>query len=304
MKISTIFYSMGQGIKNLYRNRLFSLASVGTITASLLLFGLFFFLTTNISYVIDSFESSTVSVSVFFEQGLSDGEKEQIKNSIEQRAEVSEVVYTSAEEAWEQYKEENYKGDESLSESFGDVNPLADSDNYTVYLNDVTMQDSLVGYIERLPGVRQVNCDEKIAEGLTTFNNIVSIASGILILILVGVSIFLISTMVSIAVSVRAEEIKIMKLIGARDSFIKAPFVVEGLIVGLAGSGIPIAILVPVYGKILGYMNANYANIFGGKIGFLSSGYIFARLTPMIFAIGILIGLFGTLTTLKKKLKV
>lgn len=303
MKIRTLIYSIGQGLKNLYRNRLFSLASVGTITASMLLFGLLFFVTTNIAYIIENFESSTVSVSVFFNEGLSDGEKAQIKSNIEQRAEVSEIVYTSAQEAWENYKKDN-KLDDGSFESFGDVNPLADSDNYTVYLNDVDMQDSLVNYIEGLSGVRQVNCDKKIAQGLSTVNKIVSIASSILIAILIGVSIFLISTMVSIGVSVRTEEIGIMKLIGAKDSFIKAPFVVEGLMVGITGSIIPIAILVPIYRKIIGYLDSNYAKVLGGKISFLSSHYVFMRLIPIIFSIGILIGLIGTLTTLKKKLHV
>lgn len=271
--------------------------------ASMLLFGLLFFVTTNISYIIDSFESTTVSVAVFFNEGLSDGDKQQIKSNILQRAEVSEVVYTSAQEAWETYKKDNKLDDGSL-ESFGDVNPLENSDNYTVYLNDVDMQDSLVRYIEGLSGVRQVNCDEKIAQGLSTINKIVSIMSSILIIILIGVSIFLISTMVSIGVSVRTEEIGIMKLMGAKDSFVKAPFVVEGLIVGIVGSLLPIAILIPIYKKIISYLNTNYSNVLGGKVSFLSLGHEFIRLAPIILAIGIIIGLVGTLTTLKKKLHV
>lgn len=303
MKIRTLIYSIGQGLKSLHRNRLFSLASVGTITASMLLFGLLFFVTGNIRYVIENFESSTVSVSVFFNEGLSEGEKEQIKSNIELRAEVSEVVYTSAQEAWEKYKKDN-KLDDGTLDSFGDVNPLADSDNYTVYLNDVDMQDSLVNYIEGLSGVRQVNCDKKIAQGLSTVNKIISLASSVLIIILIGVSIFLISTMVSIGVSVRTEEIGIMKLIGAKDSFIKAPFVVEGLIVGIAGSILPLAILVPVYRKVIRYLNSNYANILGGKVSFLSTKYVFLRLSPIVLAMGIVIGLIGTLTTLKRKLNV
>lgn len=303
MKIRTLIYSIGQGFKNLSRNRLFSLASIGTIMASMLLFGLLFFVTANINYIIQNFENSTVSVSVFFNEGLSDGEKEQIKANIEQRPEVSEVVYTSAEEAWENYKKNNNMDDGSL-DSFGDVNPLADSDNYTVYINDVDMQDSLVEYIEGLSGVRQVNGDERIAEGLSMINRIVSVASLILIIILIGVSIFLISTMVSIGVSVRAEEIGIMKLIGAKDSFVKAPFVVEGLAVGIIGSVIPIGILIPVYRKIVNYISVHYASILGGKILFLPARYVFIRLAPIILAIGIIIGLVGTLTTLRKKLHV
>lgn len=304
MKISTLIYSIGQGIKNLHRNRLYSLASVGTIMASMLLFGLLFFVTSNISYIIDEFESSTVSVAVFFNEGLTDIEKKQIKESILQRVEVADVVYTSADEAWEKYKEDNYKGDSSLSESFGDVNPLANSDNYTVFLNDVDMQDNLVLYIENLPGVRQVNSDEKIAKGLSTINSIISVASMVLIMILVGVSIFLISTMISLGVTVRSEEIKIMKLIGAKDSFVKAPFIVEGVLVGIIGSALPIGILIMVYNNLISYMENNYGEILGGKLNFLSSNHIFIRLIPIILLFGIVIGLTGTLSTLKRKLKV
>ncbi len=301
MKLSTLVYSTKQGVKSIYRNRLFSLAAIGTITASLILLGFFYFIVENLTHIIDNLQTE-VAVSVFFEPEASDETVASIKTQIEKRAEVAEVVYISPEEALEIYMENNNQGEE-FSETFKDVNPLENSDSYTVYLNDVTMQDSLVSYIEGLPGVRMVKNNETVAKNFSIFDNAASYVCTAIIMLLIGIAVFLISNTISTGISVRANEIEIMKDIGATDFFIRAPFLVEGLLIGFIGALVPMAILYPIYGKIEDFVGERLGNTLGGKLEFLTVNEVFSGLIPIMLVIGVGIGTFGTMLTLRKKIK-
>lgn len=162
MRISSFFYTLRQGFRNLFRNKLFTLASIATIGACLFLFGLFYAIVTNFEHIVRTAEEG-VSVWVFFDEGLEDVRIQQIGDMISKRPEVSEINFVSAEEAWEGFKAE-YLGE------YGDgftENPLENSANYQVYLNDVSMQSALVTYLESVDGVRQVNRSELAATTLT-----------------------------------------------------------------------------------------------------------------------------------------
>ena len=206
MRISSFFYTLRQGFRNLFRNKLFTLASIATIGACLFLFGLFYAIVTNFEHIVRTAEEG-VSVWVFFDEGLEDVRIQQIGDMISKRPEVSEINFVSAEEAWEGFKAE-YLGE------YGDgftENPLENSANYQVYLNDVSMQSALVTYLESVDGVRQVNRSELAATTLTGVNALIAYVSVGIIAILLAVSIFLISNTVTIGISVRKEEINIMK---------------------------------------------------------------------------------------------
>lgn len=299
MHISTFFYSLKQGIKNIRRNRMFSLASIGTITACLFLFGIFYFVVVNFQYMVKTAETS-VGVTVFFDAGISQEQIDKIGDEIKSRAEVASIEFVSAEETWKNYKEK-YLNPE-LAETFGDDNPLADSASYSVYLNDVSMQKSLVGYIEGLDGVRQVNHSDSVANTFKTFNALVGYISAAIIIILLAVAIFLISTTVTMGIAIRKEEISIMKLIGATDTFIRAPFIVEGVIIGIIGAGIPIVGLYFIYYKVISYITEKYINIFHA-FQFLEAKDIFSSLIPISLCIGIGIGFIGSYMTVRRHLR-
>lgn len=301
MKASTVVYSVKQGVKSIYRNRLFSLAAIGTITASLVLFGFFFFITENLSHIVDRLQTE-VAVSVFFEAEASDEVVADIRAKIEERAEVADIEYISPEEALEIYKKNNNQGKE-FSDTFKDVNPLQYSDSYTVYLNDVTMQESLVAFIERLEGVRLVKNNETVAENFSVFNSAVGYVCTAIIILLIGIAIFLISNTISTGISVRAGEIEIMKNIGATDLFIRAPFLIEGVLIGFIGALVPMAILYPIYGKIVEFVAGKLGSVLGGKLEFLPASEMFAKLVPIMLLIGIGIGAIGTMVTLRRKIK-
>jgi cell division transport system permease protein len=299
VRISTLLYSIKQGFKNIRRNRMFSIASIGTIAACIFLFGIFYFIVANFQYMIKTAESS-VGVTVFFESGVSEEQIKNIGEEIKSRPEVISTEYISAEETWENYKEK-YLSDE-LAASFGDDNPLADSASYSVYLDSIEKQKDVVSYINSLEGVRQVNHSDSIADTFKNFNALVGYISAAIIIILLSVAVFLISTTVTMGIAVRKEEISIMKLIGAKDSFIRAPFIVEGIIIGIMGALLPIGILYIIYHKLISYITEKYITIFR-SFEFLHINKIFAILIPVSLLIGIGIGFFGSFITVRKQLR-
>jgi cell division transport system permease protein len=299
VRISTLLYSIKQGFKNIRRNRMFSIASIGTIAACIFLFGIFYFIVANFQYMIKTAESS-VGVTVFFESGVSEEQIKNIGEEIKSRPEVISTEYISAEETWENYKEK-YLSDE-LAASFGDDNPLADSASYSVYLDSIEKQKDVVSYINSLEGVRQVNHSDSIADTFKNFNALVGYISAAIIIILLSVAVFLISTTVTMGIAVRKEEISIMKLIGAKDSFIRAPFIVEGIIIGIIGALLPIGILYIIYHKLISYITEKYITIFR-SFEFLHINKIFAILIPVSLLIGIGIGFFGSFITVRKQLR-
>ena len=216
---------------------------------------------------------------------------------------MESCTFISADEAWEQFQTDYFGRDKDVLETFGNDNPLEESSSYEVFLADVTKQKELVAYIESLDGVRQVNSSESIAEGLTSFNRLLSYVSGAIMLILMGVSVFLISTTVNMGISVRREEIGIMKLIGATDFFIRAPFIVEGMIIGLIGSVLPLGIVFIMYKKVVAYIISKFT-ILSDYLVFMKAEDIFLVLVPLSMLIGLGIGFAGSFFTVKKHLKV
>ncbi len=299
MKISACFYALGQGIKNIFRNKIFSLATIATIASCVFLFGMFYSIVLNFSNIVRQAQSG-VAITVFFDEGLPDSDIQVIGDEISKRAEVSKVVYVSAEEAWESFKAENL-GD--YVDSFGDDNPLAEDSNYEIYMNDISMQENLVTYIESLPGVRQVRKSAVVATMLTSVNSLIGYVSMGIILILLAVSIFLISNTVAIGITVRREEISIMKLIGATDFVVRAPFVIEGMILGLVGAAIPLAAIYIIYKKAIEYLVERFA-VLDSLLQFLSISEIFTTLVPASLILGAGIGFLGSFVTARKHLRV
>ncbi|NLL79497.1 MAG: ABC transporter permease [Clostridiales bacterium] len=298
MRISTLFYTLKQGVSNIFRNKWFSLASAATIAACLFLFGIFYAIIANFQHIVKTAEEG-VSVTVFFDEGLEDARIKEIGDMIQKRVEVKEVKYISDEDAWESFKVDYLKG---YADGFTE-NPLEGCANYEIYLNDVSMQSALVTWLESVDGIRQVNRSEITASTLTGVNALIGYISLGIIGILLAVSVFLISNTVTIGISVRKEEISIMKYIGATDFFVRSPFVIEGILIGLFGSALPLGIIYFVYESAVGYVQERF-NILSGLLNFLPVEQIFATLLPVSLGIGVGIGFFGSFVTVRKHLRV
>jgi len=302
MKFSTFIYNIGQGFKNIRRNKLFSLASIGTITACIFLMGIVYAVIANFQYMVKKAEDS-VCITVFFNEGTDENTMKAIGSKIKGIPEVESIKFTSAEEAWEGFSEDYFSEDPELAEGFKDDNPLANSANYEVYLNDLSKQDQIVEEIKAIDGVRKVKSSSVTANSITDFGRMVGYISIAIIGILLGVGIFLISNTVMIGITVRRDEIKIMKLIGSTDFFVRSPFIVEGIIIGLIGAVIPICLLRIVYKEVIEYL-MNQFNTITNQMGFISANQIFKVIIPAALLIGAGIGFLGSRITIRKHLKV
>ena len=281
---------------------MYSLASMATMAACIFMFGIFFCLVQNINYIVKVAESG-VAVTAFFDEGMDEEEILAIGEKISGRAEVSEMVYVSAEEAWEEYKEIYFSENPQLAEGFADDNPLANSAHYEIYVTDVELQDELVTYIESIEGVRKINQSEDIAKILSNFNVLVGYASVAIIGLLLAVSIFLISNTITIGISSRREEIGIMKLIGATNAFARTPFLIEGIVIGFVGALVPLVVLFFGYKELVSYVMGEF-NLLTGVLQFLPAAELFRILIPVALVLSVGIGFFGSFFTTRKHLRV
>lgn len=301
MRLNTLFYNFSQGLKNIWRNKMFSLASIATMSACIFLFGIFYSLGVNFSAMVQSVEEG-VAVTVFFQPNTPQETIDAVGNEISQREEVADYTFISAEEAWEEFKQIYFEGREELAEGFSE-NPIANCANYEIYLNDVSKQQELVDYLSGLEGVREVHQSEVAAKTLSDFNTLLGYIFAGVILILVAVAVFLINNTVRVGISVRREEIAIMKLIGAKDNFVRAPFVVEGVFIGLVGSAIPLVLLYFMYRSVIAYVAGKFSFL-SGFLDFVPIFDVFRILVPVSLLLGVGIGYLGSRFTVRRHLKV
>ncbi len=302
MRISTFWYCLKQGVNNICRNILFSLASIATVSACIFLFCLFFSIVINVQYVIKNTES-TVGITVFFEDGLDSNKIKEIGNKIKAREEVKEVTFTSAEDAWAEAKQEYFGDMQDLAEGFEEDNPLANSASYTIFLNDLVDQDQVVDWLKSIEGVRKVNYSKTAADGMNSLNKVIGVLSMLIIGVLLAVAIFLISNTISVAAAFRKDENQIMKLIGATNYMIRAPFVVEGIIIGLVGACIPLVSIYFLYRSAVEYVVTKFS-ILSGLFQFLPVEAIFPYMAATALSLGVGIGFFVSFFTIRKHLKV
>lgn len=302
MRISTFWYCLKQGVNNICRNILFSLASIATVSACIFLFCLFFSIVINVQYVIKNTES-TVGITVFFDDGLDANKIKEIGNKIKARDDVKEVTFTSAEDAWAEAKQEYFGDMQDLAEGFEEDNPLANSASYTIFLKDLVDQDQVVDWLNGIEGVRKVNYSKTAAEGMNSLNKVIGVLSMLIIGVLLAVAIFLISNTISVAAAFRKNENQIMKLIGATNYMIRAPFVVEGIIIGLVGACIPLISIYFLYRSAVGYVVTKFS-ILSGLFQFLPVEAIFPYMAATALALGVGIGFFVSFFTIRKHLKV
>lgn len=217
---------------------------------------------------------------------------------------VKECKYVSADETWENFAKQYFEGKEEYKDGFKpNDNPLATSAHYEVYVYQVETQDALAEYIRSLDGVREVKQAEGATTTLTTMNRVIGYVSIAIILILLAVSVFLISNTVTIGISVRKEEIGIMKLIGATNLFVRAPFLIEGILIGLVGAAIPLGLLYVVYNRVISYVMTEFS-VLSNFMAFMPVSAVFRILLPVGLILGMGIGLVGSIFTIRKHLKV
>lgn len=280
------------------KNKGYTCASIATISACLFMFGLFFSVLFNIRSIMNTAEQG-VSVTVFFQEGTTEDEILQLKVAVEERPEVSRVEYISADQAWESFSQDYLQG---YADGFTE-NPLANSANLEIYLSDVSQQADLVNYLEGLDQVREVNRSELTADTLSGANTLIMYASIAIIAMLLVVSVFLISNTIAMGITTHWEEISIMKYIGATDLFVRAPYVIEGVMIGLVGTVIPLILVYWLYNKAVEVITGKFS-VLMNFLQFQSVDAVFHYLLPVSLILGVGIGFFGSIITVRKHLHV
>lgn len=280
---------------------MFSLASVITMTTCIFLFGMLLSVVLNVNAAAKYYEQE-IGITVLFNEGSTDEDIARIGEDIKAIDGVAEISLTSAEQAWEEFQKTYFEGDPEAAASFGNDNPLVNSASYSVKTVAIEDQPSVEAAILSIEGVREVNRSDDVVKALTRFNKILTVGSMAIIAILLVIAVILISMTINVGVSVRRNEISIMKLIGATDGFVRAPFVVEGLLLGFIGTAIPLGILYFSYNALMGRVIMKYLGSLSSVL--LDVNQIYHYLIPLGLVLGLGIGLLGSIITIRRHLKV
>lgn len=295
MKVRTFKYFFAEGVRSIWINRLMSLASIGTVTACLLIFGLFVLFSINLNYIGNQIQAQC-EIQIFLDEDISDRRIEEIGVRIRNDKNVSSCVLETKEQALENFKTQ-LEDDADLLDGLEQDNPLRDS--YKVTLNDIKAADEFIKRVEDMDGVAEVTNRKKILDSIIRITDFIRNLSFWSMLLLAVISVFIISNTIKLAVFARRKEISIMKFIGATDSFIRWPFVIEGMIIGLIGTIIAFGIISYLYNYSLNVI-ANVMDIFKFK----SFAEIYHGLLGVFIILGMVIGMLGSAISLRKYLKV
>lgn len=244
-----------------------------------------------------------MGISVFFDEGMTEDEILAAGEEIKGWKEVRQAEYTSAEEAWDTFKAQYFEGAEDLAEGFENDNPLANSASFEIFLNDISDQESVADRLEAMDGVRRVRYSSTLAAGFTSVGKMIGLISALIIGVLLAVAVFLISNTISVAAAFRRRENEIMRYIGATNFMIRAPFLVEGLLLGFLGALVPLGGIWVLYEKGMLYLEENYSMI-TGLVEPLALGTIFPYMTGGALMLGVGIGLLVSFVTIQRHLRV
>ena len=272
-----------------------SFASITVIAACLIIMGSFALVGVNIDSIIKDMEQDS-QILAFVDESLTQDDARMLEGAIRTLNNVREVRFVTREDALE-----NYKAQYEDTSLFDDIDATVLRNRYVIYLNDITLMEQTKQALEQVPGVADVNAEVGIAKGFITVRNVVSVITAILIVVLLVVSLFMMSNTIKLATFTRREEIAIMKMVGANNGFIRTPFVIEGLIMGLLGAGIGFLLQWAIYNFISDrIMNSMAGNLFH-TLPFAS---IMTPLLLVYLAVGVLVGAFGGGMAIRNYLKV
>jgi cell division transport system permease protein len=292
-------YFVGQGFRGIWRNRLMSLASIGTIASCLMIVGIFYCIAVNVDYILETLEE-TAGITVFCtDEEVSEDKIRDLEERIRKIDHIDEVVYISPEEALNKEKEE-WGEYGSLLDGLENDNPLPPS--FEITLDDIRYQKEVVAELNQLSGI-EIRYLEEETKILIGFNNMIRLISLVLILVLGFIGVMLMDNTIRLTVYIRKNEINIMKYIGATNWFIRWPFVIEGIIIGIIGSVLPLVLIWFSYNfitELIYEKNTFIRNV----LVFRTPGEIFNVLTPISLIIGIGIGVIGSTISIRRYLKV
>ncbi|MCQ2749855.1 MAG: permease-like cell division protein FtsX [Clostridia bacterium] len=294
--INRINYFLEEGFKNIFRSKMESLSSVTTIFMCMLVIGIMYTTFANVSNTIKSIQDD-LSIIAYLDSSVSRTDAEALKKYIETNGNVAEIIYYTKEEALIEYAGKIENG-ENLLEQYKDDNPLRDS--LRIKLKDQKDQDGVLAILNESSFVKKIVKPNDAVKFLTKLSTTVNVIGIIFILILVFMSVILIMNTIKLTVTLRKNDIQIMKYIGATDSFVKIPFVVEGIFLGIIGTIIPLILVHLIYSGIYSTVTGNEMDALYSLLSLLTPGQIMGVLIPLTLAIGVGIGTTGSVISVRK----
>lgn len=293
-RLSSLGYLLKEGVKNIWSNRTMSFASVGVLVSCLLLTGAAVLFSMNVDVAMKSLEGNN-STTVYLQEGLPTLTSLRVGQEIKQLDNIEECEFVSKQDAVQNMLD--MLGDDGtvLEGLLGDENFLPDA--FRISMKDLNLYDETAAQIEAINGVDEIIDYSDIAEQLTSLDNLVTSVGFWIVLILSLVSLFIISNTIRVTMFSRRLEISIMKSVGATNWFVRVPFIVEGVIIGLLSGGAASGLLVLVYNKLV----SSIASI--PLFSPVDIGPITWRITLIFMLAGALFGALGGLITLGKYLK-
>ncbi len=299
MKFRSIKYFFSEAFNGVIRNRLMSIASMGTVAACIFIIAISYCALTNVNYMLDQLESS-IGIAVFLDDNIDSDKVLQINDELLAIDHVANVSYISPEDALNDLKK-TWDAEDILAGFDETNNPLSSS--FEVTLDDISYQGDVVNKIQQIEGVRNIRHAESETQMLVKVSHFLSIFGILLIIILAAISVIIITNTIKLSVFTRRTEISIMKYVGATDWFIRWPFVIEGIIIGLVGASIPIVVAWPLYNKLIELIYLHVPMI-KTIISFKFGIDIFTVLLPGALLFGALLGVMGSTISLRKHLDV
>lgn len=300
MRPSTIRYFLKEGFSGLKKNLLMTVASIIAVAACISIMSFSYCVVSNLQYMLDQMEDS-IGISVFLKGDLTSEDIENMKTTISGLDHVTNVTYISPADALDQLKDQ-WGADEDIFIGLDDTNnPLSHS--FQVELDQIESQDAVLAELQKIEGVDKVEYGQSLSEMLMSVSNVFQVA-GILVMLVLGViSVMIIINTIRISVMNRRVEINIMKYVGATDWFIRWPFIIEGIIIGLIGAVLPMLVGMPMYGKTVSLFY-NHIPFVENFVRFRVVGDVFLFVLPAALIFGILLGVVGSVTSIRKHLQV
>ena len=298
MKHSIFGYLLGEGFRNVFHNKKSSGASLAIMCATMLIFGLFFMIIENLNNAVETLETQQ-GIQVFIQKTATDAQMEQIGEQIQAIDGVNKVTFVSKEDALNQTKEK-LKDKQALIAVWDESNPFKAS--YLVTLTDLKLSSQVQDEIKKIDNIDSIQSRDETINGLVAIANGVRIVSAVILTLLVLISIFIIGNTIKLTVHARRKEISIMKYVGATDSFIRWPFVIEGIIIGIVAALLSILVLGIAYSLITNAAANSIISTMGIKL--LSFTDMTTLLVIVYMVLGIGIGALGSSISMRKYLQV
>ena len=298
MKYNVIGYFLSEGFRNLFKNKKSTLSCLGVMCATMLLFGLFFAFGKNINNAVDTLEQEQ-GMQVFMEYDANEDEINALKDKLTNIQGINTVTFVTKEDAYNTMKERLGKNENAIKGFTPDIFSVS----YIVTLTDLSLNNQVYNEINALEEVREIQNKRDTIETLSKIGDTIQLVTFVMFAILILISLFIISNTIKLTVHARRKEISIMKYVGATNGFIRTPFMIEGVIIGLISGIISILVVGGGYNYVANALSSSqtWQQL---SINLVSFGDMIGQIVLVYMLLGVGIGIVGSSISMKKYLEV